>query len=159
MTPDPLRAHLARVLDWGEAHVTLDKAVEGIPRDKRGAVAAGFEHSPWQLLEHIRIAQKDILAFCVDPRYVHSLAWPGDYWPTQAAPAHDREWDASIADFKADRETVKQQLALNPNVDLLAAVPTATKGQTILRGILLVADHTSYHLGQLVAVRRALGIW
>ena len=67
MAPDPLRAHLARMLDWGEAHVTFDKAIHGIPRDKRGAVAAGFEHSPWQLLEHIRIAQKDILDFCVNP--------------------------------------------------------------------------------------------
>lgn len=158
MTPDPLRVHLARVLDWGEAHVTFDKAVEGIPRDKRGAAAAGFEHSPWQLLEHIRIAQKDILDFCVNTQYVHALKWPGDYWPNHAAPESDGAWDASVADSKADREKVKQ-LALDPGVDLLAAVPTAKKGQTILRGVLLVADHTSYHLGQLVAVRKALGIW
>ena len=158
MTPDPLRAHLARVLDWGEAHVTFDKAIDGVPRNMRGSVAAGFEHSPWQLLEHIRIAQKDILDFCVNARYVHALKWPDDYWPKHAATESDRAWSASVADFKADREKVKQ-LALDPGVDLLATVPTAKKGQTILRGVLLVADHTSYHLGQLVAVRKALGIW
>jgi uncharacterized damage-inducible protein DinB len=106
----------------------------------------------------MRIAQRDILDFCVNTRYVHSLTWPDDYWPTHAAPDHDAAWDASVGDFRADREQLKQ-LALDANVDLLATVPTANRGQTILRGVLLVADHTSYHLGQLVAVRRALGLW
>ena len=157
-SPDPLRTQLAWILDWEEAHVGFDKATGGIPTDKRGAQAPGFAHSPWQLMEHIRIAQKDILAFSVSPTYVHDLSWPDDYWPTDPAPPDAATWDASIASYKADRETL-QQLALDAQGDLLARVPTGDANQTVLRGILLAASHTAYHLGQLVAVRRALGIW
>lgn len=156
-SPDPLRAQLLRILDWEEAHVGYDKAVDGIPADKRGARAQGFEHSPWQLLEHLRLAQKDILDFCVNPKYVHNLKWPDDYWP-KAAPPNDKAWDESIAAFKADREKFKA-LARDQKTDLFAAVPTGKDHQTYLRGILLVVDHNTYHLGQLVAVRRALGVW
>jgi uncharacterized damage-inducible protein DinB len=157
-SPDPLRTQLASVLDWGEAHVGFDKATAGIPPDKRGALAAGFGHSPWQLLEHIRIAQKDILAFCVSPTYLHDLSWPDDYWPSDPVPTAEAAWDDSIAGYKSDCATL-QQLALNAQADLLATVPTGDVNQTLLRGILLAASHASYHLGQLVAVRRALGIW
>jgi uncharacterized damage-inducible protein DinB len=156
MRADSLRDHLARVLDWEEAHVGFEKAVDGIPADKRGARPAGFEHSPWQLLEHVRLAQEDILDFCVNPRYEHTMKWPDDYWP-EAAPASDAAWNQSIASFTAAREKMK---ALAREVeDLTATVPTGTGQQTYLRAILLVADHTAYHLGQLVAVRRALGVW
>jgi len=155
--PDPLRAQLARLLDWEEAHVGFAKAVEGIAAEHRGSRPVGFEHSPWQLLEHMRLAQKDLLAFCVDAQYVHTLEWPGDYWPRNAAPP-DKAWDASIADFKADREKLKA-LAADARVDLFSLVPTGKGSQTYLRAILLVADHNAYHLGQLVAVRRAIGIW
>ena len=85
-TSDALRDHLVRVLDWEDAHVGFDKAVDGIPPDRRGARAAGFEHSPWQLLEHLRIAQEDILDFCVNANYEHRMAWPDDYWPKEPAP-------------------------------------------------------------------------
>ena len=153
----PLRAQLARILDWEEAHVGFDKAVDGIPADKRGGQAAGFEHSPWQLLEHMRIAQEDILDFCVNPTYVHNLKWPDDYWPQHAAPPNAAAWDDSIASFTREREKLKQ-LARDTK-DLFAKVPTGKDNHTYLRAILLVADHHSYHLGQLVAVRRALGIW
>lgn len=155
---DPLRAHLARVLDWKQAHVGFDKAVAGVARGKRGARAAGFEHSLWQLVEHMRLAQHDLLDFCVKADYAHALEWPGDYWPATPAPPSARAWDASIHAFNADREKVKR-LVRRPTLDLLAPVPTGTAQQTYLRAILLVADHNAYHIGQIVAVRRALGIW
>jgi uncharacterized damage-inducible protein DinB len=154
---DALRDHLARVLDWEEAHVGFDKAVDGIPPDKRGAVAVGFEHSPWQLLEHMRIAQEDILDFCVNRQYEHRMKWPDDYWPREPAPSNAAAWTDSIASYTRSREELKQ-LARDVK-DLTAAVPTGTGTQTYLRAILLVADHTAYHVGQLIAVRRALGIW
>jgi hypothetical protein len=157
-SPDRLRAQLVRVLDWDEAHVGFDKAVEGIPPDRRGAHAAGFEHSPWQLLEHIRLAQKDLVAFCVDPNYVHVLTWPDDYWPRSPAPPAPSAWDDSVADFRADRGKLKQ-LASDVRVDLFALVPTGTGEQTYMRALMLVVDHNAYHLGQLIAVRRALGVW
>jgi uncharacterized damage-inducible protein DinB len=156
--PDPLRAQLARVLDWEEAHVGFEKAVDGIPTLKRGAQVPGFEHTLWQLLEHMRLAQNDLLQFCVNPNYVHALEWPGDYWPKKPAPPHATAWNQSVQDFKADREKLKR-LVRRDTVDLLARVPTGTGQQTYLRAILLVVDHNAYHLGQLVAVRRALGIW
>jgi uncharacterized damage-inducible protein DinB len=156
-TRDPLRTQLARLLDWEEAHVGFDKAVGGTPVDQRGARAAGFEHTPWQLLEHMRIAQQDLLDFCTKADYVHERIWPDDYWPAPAPP--DRAaWETSVAAFVADREHLKR-LVRDPNRDLFATVPTGKAGQTLLRAILLVADHNAYHLGQLVAVRRALGSW
>ena len=157
-SPDPLRAQLARLLNWEEAHVGFDKAVDGIPADKLGSIAAGFEHSVWQLLEHMRLAQKDLLDFCVNPRYVHALTWPDDYWPRRPAPPDTTAWDASVQGFKADREALKR-LAEDVKVDLFAKVPTGKGPQTYLRALLLVIDHNAYHLGQLVAVRRALGVW
>jgi hypothetical protein len=149
---------MARLLDWEEAHVGFDKAVEGIPANQRGSHAADFEHTPWQLLEHMRVAQKDILDFCTNSKYVHSLKWPEDYWPQSPAPPDAKAWNGSIADFKADREKLKL-LVRRAHVDLFATVPTGKAQQTYLRAMLLVADHNAYHLGQLVAVRRALGIW
>jgi uncharacterized damage-inducible protein DinB len=149
---------LVRLLDWDEAHVAFDKAVDGIPADQRGSQVAGFEHTPWQLLEHMRVAQKDLLDFCLNSHYVHALKWPEDYWPRSPAPPGATAWDESISDFKADREKLKL-LVGNAQVDLFAAVPTGKGQQTYVRAILLVADHNAYHLGQLVAVRRALGIW
>ena len=155
---DPLRSQLARFLEWEEGHVGFDKAVDGIPEDQRGSPAAGFEHTAWQLLEHMRLAQKDLLDFCGNPQYVHALEWPDDYWPRSPAPPRATAWDESIADFKADREKLKR-LIRETDLDLFATVPTGKGQQTYLRAILLVADHNAYHLGQLVAVRRALGIW
>ena len=155
---DPLRVQLARLLDWEEAHVGFDKAVDGIPADRRGSHAAGFEHTPWQLLEHMRVAQKDLIDFCINPEYVHSLKWPEDYWPQGPGPSGAAAWNESIADFKADREKLKRRVR-DTRLDLFATVPTGKGQQTFLRAILLVADHNAYHLGQLVALRRAVGIW
>jgi uncharacterized damage-inducible protein DinB len=156
MPDDALREHIARLLDWEDAHVGFDNAVDGIPVDKRGARAPGFEHSPWQLLEHMRLAQEDILDFCDNPRYEHTLKWPDDYWPAPAPPS-DTAWEDSIASFTRTREKLKA-LARDAT-DLTATVPTGKGNQTYLRALLLVADHTAYHVGQLVAARRALGIW
>ena len=152
-----VRDHLVRVLDWDEAHVTFDRAVEGIPVDKRGARASGFEHSPWQLLEHIRIAQDDILDFCVNSAYAHAMRWPDDYWPRDPAPPSPQAWTDSLASYARAREAMKR-LAQDV-ADLTASVPTGTAAQTYLRAILLTADHTAYHVGQIVALRRALGLW
>ena len=151
-----IRDHLERVLDWEDAHVGLEKAAKGIPADQRGARAAGFEHSPWQLVEHIRIAQEDILEFC-GAAYQHTRQWPADYWPKEAAPPTQTAWTESVASCVRCREDLKR-LARDVE-DLTATVPTGEGNQTYLRAILLAADHAAYHVGQLVAVRRALGIW
>ena len=154
---DALREHLLRALDWEDAHVAFDNAVDGLPADKRGLRARGFEHSPWQLLEHIRLAQEDILDFCVNAKYEHTRRWPDDYWPKAPAPPGADAWTGSIASYARDREALKQ--LVRDVDDLSAKVPTGKSDQTYLRAILLVVDHTAYHVGQLVAVRRALGVW
>lgn len=155
---DPLREQLIRVLDWEEAHATFDKAVAGLPAGKRGVRPAAFEHSPWQLLEHLRLALSDILDFARNPQYVHALTWPDDYWPKDPEPPSATAWDASIAGFKADLEAVKA-LVRDPKVDLYALVPKGKGQQTVLRAVMLVIDHNAYHVGQLVAVRKALEAW
>jgi uncharacterized damage-inducible protein DinB len=157
MSDDRLRDQLVRILDWEEAHVGLDKAIDGLPADKRGARAPGLEHTVWQLLEHMRIAQADILDFAVNTSYVHNMKWPDDYWPKAPAPPDAAAWDQSIAAFKRDREAFKT--LARATTDLCALVPTGKGHQTYLRAILLLADHNAYHLGQIVAVRRALGEW
>lgn len=154
---DAVRDHLVRVLDWEEAHVGLDKAVAGIPVALRGACPPGFEHSVWQLLEHIRIAQQDILDFCLDPAYEHTMAWPEDYWPKTPAPPDEGAWADSIAACASSRARF-QQLAREVE-DLTVSVPTGKAKHTYLRAILLAADHVAYHVGQIVSVRKALGNW
>lgn len=157
MTPiDPVRAAIASVLDSEDAHVGFDAAVSDLPRALQGRLPEGLPYSAWQLLEHLRLTQRDILEFCVDASY-QERKWPDDYWPDAAEPPSATAWDDSVARFVEDRAALKR-LALNPEVDVLAKVP-AGSGQTFLREILLVADHSAYHLGQLVVVRRALGAW
>ena len=151
-----LRAVIARILDWEDAHAGFDKVVSGLRPGLRGRVPPGMPYSPWQLIEHIRITQEDILEFCRNPEYAERQ-WPKEYWPDNPAPASDQAWDASLAAYRRDREALKQ-LALDRKRDLLDKVP-AGNGQTYLREILLAADHAAYHLGELVVVRRALGAW
>jgi len=157
MSDEALREQLVRILDWEEAHVGFDKAVADLPADKRGARATGIEHSIWQLVEHIRLAQEDILDFCVNPKYVHTMKWPDDYWPKDPAPANAAAWDECIASFKREREKFKA--LVRDTKDLYALVPTGKGHQTYLRAILLVVDHNSHHLGQILLVRKALGAW
>jgi len=153
---DPLREHVRKVLEWEDAHVDFDGAVEGIDPDRRGSAPDGIPFSPWQLLEHLRITQHDILDFCRNPAY-RERAWPKDYWPSSPSPPTAAAWEESVAQYHRDRDDLKR-LAEDPSVDLFARIPHGT-GQTYLREILLVADHNSYHVGQLVLVRRGLGIW
>jgi hypothetical protein len=155
-TDQALRAQLSKILGWEDAHVGFDAAVAGLAPAMRGAVAKGFPHSPWQLLEHIRRAQLDILDFCRNPSY-KELSWPADYWPPSAGPPSDKAWEDSVAGVVRDRAALAA-LAEDASVDLFARIPHGT-GQTYLRELLLVADHNAYHVGQLVAVRQALGAW
>ena len=155
-TTDALREQLVRLLDWKDAHATFDQAVAELPSKLYGVQPAGLPYSPWQLLEHLRITQHDILEFCVNPEYAE-LEWPADYWPREPAPPSVAEWRQSVAAFRRDRDALKQ-LARDPDVDLFAAVPQGT-GQTYLREILLAADHAAYHVGELIVVRRLLGAW
>jgi uncharacterized damage-inducible protein DinB len=144
------------MLAWHDAHVEFEGAIAGIPKSKRGQSPPGLPYSPWQLLEHLRLAQKDILEFCRNPKYVE-MHWPDDYWPKDPAPPDAKAWDASVASFKRDREKMKH--VARETKDLYSSVPTGDETQTYLRALLLVTDHNAYHLGQLVAVRRALGEW
>jgi hypothetical protein len=151
-----LRTHLRKLLDWEDAHAGFDAAVSAWPPASRGSVPNGLPHSPWQLLEHLRRCQRDILDFCVKPDYVEPKSMD-EYWPPSAAPPSDQAWDESVAAFRRDRAAMRA-LAEDPAIDLFAKVPQGT-GQTYLRELLLVADHNAYHVGQLVLVRRLLGQW
>ena len=150
-----LREHLKKLLDWDDAHAGFDAAVEGIAPAARGVVPEGLPHSAWQLVEHLRRAQHDILDFCRNPKYVEMAM--ADYWPPSAAPPSAKAWTASVAAVRRDRAAMKK-LAADRKVNLFARIPHGS-GQTYLREILLVADHNAYHVGQLVALRCALGAW
>jgi hypothetical protein len=151
-----IRQQLARVLDWEDAHAGYDAAVRHFPPDLRGVRPAGLAHSAWELIEHLRITQRDILDFCQATAY-QALRWPQDYWPASPHPPAPKAWDTSVAAFQTDRRALKQ-MAVNPGLDLMAVVLHGTD-QTYLRELLLVADHNAYHVGQLILVRRALGAW
>ena len=152
----PLREQLVRLLSWDDAHVGFDAAVANLPARLRGSAPAGLPYSPWQLLEHLRITQHDILDFCRNPGY-RELSWPDEYWPGAAAPPSPAAWDASIEQLRRDRSQM-EALACDPAIDLEARIPHGT-GQTYLRELLLAADHAAYHLGELIVVRRLLGAW
>jgi uncharacterized damage-inducible protein DinB len=151
-----LRRTLVELLRGGHAHLDFDKAIDGIPADRRGAQAPSLPHTLWQILEHLRMAQIDILDFSRDPNHV-SPKWPEGYWPETAAPPDDAAWEESVAAFRRDLEAVAA-LVEDPATDLHARIPWG-KGSTILDQALLVIDHNAYHLGQLVSLRQALGIW
>lgn len=153
---DALRAQLAAILDWQDAHATYDAAVADVPPEARGRLLDGLPHSLWMLVEHLRITQGDILDFCRNADY-QEMHWPDDYWPPAAEPPSPEAWDESVRGYRADREALKA-LAADANVDLFARIPHGS-GQTYLRELLLVADHTAYHVGQVVALRRQLGVW
>jgi hypothetical protein len=151
-----LREHLLYLLKGGGAHLDFEQAVADLPEDLRGAKVTGIPHTPWRLLEHMRICQWDILEFSRNANHV-SPDFPKGYWPDTDAPPDEEAWNNSVSAFRADLQEMIDLVA-NPDTDLFARIPHGD-GQTILREALLVADHNAYHLGQLVFLRRCLGAW
>ncbi|MGD0988889.1 MAG: DinB family protein [Candidatus Sulfotelmatobacter sp.] len=151
-----LREHLIFLLDGGGAHAKFDEVVKGMPEKLRGVKPEGLPHSAWMLLEHLRLAQWDILEFSRNAKY-KPMNWPGDYWPKSEVPPSGEAWDKSIQQFRKDLKAM-QDLVSNPKTDLYSQIAWGD-GQTILREALLLADHNGYHLGQFVDLRRLLGAW
>lgn len=151
-----LREHILYLLQGGGAHLDFDKAVADIPPDLRGRTVPSVPHSPWRLVEHMRIAQRDILEFSRNPAHI-SPPWPEGYWPRGDAPPDERAWQQTLDAFHADLAAMCTLVA-DPTTDLFAPIAHGD-GQTMLREALLIADHNAYHLGQLVVVRRLLGCW
>ncbi len=151
-----LREHLLELLGKGGAHADFASAVADLPAARRGEKLPGVPHTAWRLVEHMRIAQQDILAFTRDARHV-SPKWPDNYWPAEDAPPSASAWAASITAFTDDRAAMIA-IVEDPHNDLLAPLPHG-QGQTIAREAMLLADHTAYHIGQLILLRRALGAW
>ena len=155
-TDKSLREHVVNLLKGGGAHLSFDDAVKDLPADLRGKRPKGADHSPWEILEHLRIALWDILEFTRDPKHV-SPEFPSGYWPKTQAPPDAKAWDKSVHAFCADAKALADLVA-DDSTDLLARLPHGD-GQTVLREALVAADHNAYHLGELVLVRRLLGAW
>jgi hypothetical protein len=153
---DPLRHHVSNLLAAKGAHINFHDAVEGFPAEFYGTRPPSAPFTAWQLLEHMRIAQWDILEFSRDARHT-SPKWPDGYWPETDAPPNPEAWDESVQQFNGDLAAM-QELIARPDADLLARIPHG-EGQTLLREALILADHNSYHLGQLVFLRKMLGAW
>ncbi|MGK7393705.1 MAG: DinB family protein [Candidatus Cyclobacteriaceae bacterium M3_2C_046] len=151
-----LRKHLTGLLHWSSAHVTFDEVFEGIPLELTGRKPASLPYNLWQLLEHLRIAQWDILQFSKDADHV-SLHWPDEYWPVLEKPGSEQDWALAVSRFKQDRNEMVS-LIKDPKTDLFKPI-SGGEGQNLLREVLLVTDHNAYHVGQAVLVRKFLGIW
>ncbi len=151
-----LREHLLNLLRGGGAHVDFEKTIAGLSPALRGTKPAGLPFTAWRLLEHMRIAQWDILEFSRNPKHV-SPEWTAGYWPKTDAPPDDAAWEKSVQSFRADLNAM-QKLVSDPAKKLFAPIAHG-EGQTLFREALLVADHNAYHLGQLVLLRRLLGAW
>jgi uncharacterized damage-inducible protein DinB len=156
MPTNDWRHIVASALDWEQAHATFDSAVAEMAPKLRGTRPNQFPHSAWELVEHIRRTQHDLLEFCTNPDY-EELKWPDDYWPPKPAPDNDAAWNESIAAYHRDAAALAA-FTLDASRDLTAKIPHGT-GQTYLRTVLVAVDHTSYHVGQIIAVRRLLGAW
>lgn len=147
---------LEQLLAGGQAHATFDDAVKHLPANLRSVVPEGMPYSIWQLVEHIRITQWDILEFSRDPKH-QSPSWPEGYWPEEAGPADEAAWKKSLEQIKSDLKAFIGLLK-DPDADLYAPFPHGD-GQHLLREALLIADHTSYHTGEIIVLRRLLGAW
>jgi hypothetical protein len=156
--PEELRKQLVALLDGGQAHATFEDAVKDFPAELRGVVPDGLPYSAWQLLEHMRITQRDILNFSAPPTGgYHGLKWPDAYWPKETVPGSTDAWDRSVEMIEADREKFKK-LILKPEADLAKPFLWGD-GQNLLREALLIADHQAYHIGEMVLLRRLLVAW
>lgn len=151
-----LREQLVKLLRGGEAHADLDSVLDGFPAEARAKKPKGAKHTAWQQVEHIRLALEDLLEFSTDSHYA-AKKWPDDYWPKEEGPASAAAWNASVKGVKKTMADF-EKLVKDPKTNLYAAIPWGD-GQTIFREILLAAQHTSYHVGQLVALRIELGAW
>ena len=151
------RTIVASSLDWEQAHSSLENALKGLPTELRGRRPSGFPHSAWELLEHIRIIQHDLLEFLQNPDYEEKLQWPKDYWPANAAPASEKAWNETVAGWRKDRMAL-ERFTTDSEIDLTAKIPHGT-GQTYLRTVLVAVDHAAYHVGQIVTVRQLIGAW
>jgi hypothetical protein len=151
-----LQKHLLELLRGGQAHIDFESAVKDWPVPLRGKKPKGAAHSPWEVLEHMRLAQWDILEFTRDPKHV-SPEFPAGYWPKKPAPPNSRAWNQSLAAFRAD---LKAMIAIveDDATDFFTPLPHGD-GQTVLREALLLADHNAYHLGELLLLCRLLGAW
>lgn len=155
-TDQVVREQLLFLLDGGNAHMTFDQVVADFPMEAINSRPPKVDYTPWHLLEHIRIAQWDILEFSRNPDHV-SPKWPAGYWPNGDAQANEAQWQATINSFRGDLKAL-QDMARDPATDLYADLPHAP-GYTILREILLVADHNAYHIGELAILRQVMGLW
>ena len=151
-----VRSHLEQLLSWGDAHMTLDQAVADFPAEYMNAFPPNVPYTPWHLLEHIRRAQRDILEFIRDPNYL-SPPWPAGYWPAREEKADTAAWKRTIDLFHQDLRALKG-MATDPKTDLYSPIPHGD-GQTIFRELLLVADHTAYHVGEFAILRQVMGSW
>ena len=155
---NPLVTQLLALLKGGQAHVDLDTAISNFPPEARATVPPNLPYSAWQILEHLRITQRDILNFSAPPTGgYHPIAWPADYWPESPAPPTADSWNNTLAEIRADQQKF-ESLLTKPSVDLYKPF-TWGEGQNLLREALLIADHNAYHLGELIVIRRLLGIW
>jgi hypothetical protein len=152
-----LRDQLVVFLRGGAAHVETLEALKDFPIQLSGVKPEGAPHSAWELLEHMRISLRDLLDFSTNPEYVEKK-WPDDYWPSTHEASSKQAWDDSIRALREDL-TAFEKLVRDPKSNLYAQLPWGTKDQTLLREVLLAADHNSYHLGELVFLRRILGAW
>ena len=152
----PLREHVLNLLTVRQAHCTFEDAVAQMPSARRGDRPDDLPYSVWELVEHLRRAQRDILVYCRDPDYAPH-EWPDDYWPDTAAPPNEEAWDQAVAGVVEDRDALCD-LVRDETLDLYDTVPSSDE-HTYLREMLLVADHNAYHIGQIVSVRRQLGLW
>ena len=152
-----LREQLVMLLKGGQAHATLSDAIAHFPKDRISERPEGSPYSAWQLLEHIRITLRDLLEFATNSEYVE-LDWPAGYWPKAAGPERDESWDRTVKAIHADMKSF-EELVRSSDSNLYAAIPWGKNRETLLREVLLAADHTSYHVGELIFLRRVLGIW
>ena len=155
-TDTALREHLVKLLTTAWAHVTVQDGLAGVPPALRGVRPPGHPHTIWQLLEHLRICQDDLVEYSRDPNYV-SRDFPEGYWPESDVPKDEEAWETSVTAFERGLQTMVD-LVSDPSQDLFAAFPWSEEGHTLLREGLILADHNAYHLGQIVQLKKALGV-